>query len=250
MREARAVAALGAEHRSSGWVVFALARAEAKATLRHPLFLGAGGLCALLAARATGRGDAVLLLLFGVAIGAGIGGFLSGNEAARRARRDRMGELFATLPSPREARTIAVLLGTFAGPMVLSVVVAEIGVAIAETRSPNDPGVGLGLGLQIPLVCAAFCAFAVALGRWIPSGLTAPVVLVAQVTTGLIWGLPWIVTPGPDGWGVGWHVAYLASFIVFASTAGLFRDRRTLVRAAVTAAGLGGVVISAILQAP
>lgn len=249
LREARTVAALGSEHRPSIRVVLELARFEAKAILLHPMFLAAASLSALLAARTTGRGDDLLLLVFGSAIGVAIGGFLSANQATRRARRDRMGELFASLPSPAESRTIGLLLGTIAGPVLISAAIAEIGVAIATSRSPNDPNLEITLIVEIPLAIVAFDAFAVALGRWIPSPVAAPVALVGQVATGMIWWLPWIGLKA-SGAHLGWHVVYLIAFLVFAISASLLRDRRTLVRAAVTAGGLGGAVLAAILQAP
>lgn len=254
VREARAVGALGSEHPPSARVVLALARFEVKAILLHPYFLAATGLGTLFAARVTGRGNELLLLIFGLAIGIMLGGFLSANQATRRARRDRMGELFASLPSPRESRTIALIVGTLVGPILLSSVVAEIGVLVAKSRFPDEP-IGLALAAQIPLAMAGLGALSVALGRWIPSPLTAPVALIAQIATGMIWWLPWIVTPvGGDRLTVqrnlGWHFAYLVSFVVFACAAALLRDRWTFNRAVATAAALGLVIASAIYQVP
>jgi hypothetical protein len=249
MREARTIAALGSEHSPSAPVVLALARFEAKAIVVHPWFLGSIGICALLGVRSREIGDGVMFLIFGLAIGIGIGTFLSANQATRRARRPRMGELFASMPSPPEARTASLLLGTLAGPMALASAVAEIGLLYAATRFPGDPNVGLPLAVQIPLAFAAFGTLSIALGRWIPSPLAAPVALVGQVATGLgVWALPWIV--GADARiRLGWHIVYVAAFAVFAAAAALLRDRRTVIRGTITAGAFATLVAGAVLQA-
>lgn len=250
MREGRAVAALGSEHAPSVRVVVALARSEAKAIVRHPLFLGSFGICALFGLRSREMGQYVMLLIFALAIGAAIGTFLSANQATRRARRDRMGELFASLPSSPETRTTALLVATLAGPMALATVIAEAGLAYAETRFPDDPNVGLALAVQIPLACAAIGALSIALGRWIPSPLAAPVVLVGQIATGLgVWALPWIA--GIDsGIRLGWHLVYVAGLGVFGAAAALLRDRRTAIRAAVIAGAFATLIAGAAVQGP
>jgi hypothetical protein len=142
-----------------------------------------------------------------------------------------------------------VLLAALFGPVVLATLVAGIGGAVLEADPKIAPYVDLFLLAQIPLVIAAFGALAVALGRWIPSPVAAPVFLVAQVVTGAIWLVNWAATTS-SGIRVGMHLAYLVGIIVFSSTVALVRDRRTPLRIVVSGLAIALVVVSAILQIP
>ena len=246
-REARAIAVIGSAHRPSPRGVVALARLETKKILLHPLFLGAMGLITLFVARLVGGGNELVLGLSGVAIGVAIGGFLSANAATRRARRDRMTELFASLPSPPESRTLALLLATLSGPMLLSAVIAEVAVVIFRTTHPGDPSVGVVFAVQIPLVVAALGCLSVALGRWIPNPVIAPALLVPQVT--FIWVNPWIAETS-SGIRIGWHFTYLVSAIVFGVAAALARDRRSPARLVVVGVALATLVVAEVFRFP
>ena len=245
-REARAVAALGSAHRPSPRVVIALARLETKKILLHPLFLGAMGLIMLFVAL-VGRGNGVILDLAGVAIGVAIGGFVSANAATRRARRDRVTELFASLASPPESRTLALLLATLSGPMLLSATFAELAVAIARARHPGDPNINLALALQLPLVLAALGALAIALGRWIPNPAIAPAFVVSQVA--YIWVNPWIAETS-SRIRLGWHFTYLGSVIAFGVVAAFARDRRSPVPLVVVGVALATLVLAEVFRFP
>ena len=249
VRETRALATQASGRLPSPRVVLALAGIETRKILLHPLFLATMGVCALFFTRAVGSNGNIAWLAGGIAVGLVAGAFLSVNVATQRARRDRVLELFGSLPAPAESRTVAVLLAALFGPMVLASLAAGIGGAILEADTRIAPYVDLSLLVQIPLTVAALSALAVALGRWIPSPVTAPVVLVAQVMTGIVWVVPWIA-PTSSGIRVGWHLTYLVSFIVFASAAALVRDRRTPLRLIVAGLTLALAVAAAMTHIP
>jgi hypothetical protein len=249
VREARALATQASDRLPSPRVVLALAGIETRKILVHPVFLGTMGVCALFITRAVGSNGNIGWLVGGIAVGLVAGGFISASLATQRARRDRVLELFGSLPAPAETRTAAVLLGGLFGPVVLASLLGVIGGAALEADAKIAPYVDLSLLVQIPLTVAAMCALAVALGRWIPSPVTAPVVLVAQVMTGLVWVIPW-VAPTSSGIRMGRHVTYLVSFIVVASAAALVRDRRTLLRLIVAGLALALMVGAAATQLP
>jgi hypothetical protein len=142
-----------------------------------------------------------------------------------------------------------VLLAAAFGPVALSALVAGIGGAILETNATIAPYVDLALIVQISLTVAALNALGVALGRWIPSPVTAPVVLVAMVVTGLVWVVPW-VAPTTTGIHMAPHFIYLVSFIVLASALAFVRDRRTPLRLIVTGVAFGLTVYGAANQLP
>jgi hypothetical protein len=249
VRETREIAAQPSRRLPSPRVVLALAGIETKKILVHPAFLGTMGVCALFVTRAIGSNGNLGWLVGGLAVGLVAGGFISVNLATQRARRDRVLELFGSLQAPAESRTFAVLLGAVFGPVALASLVAGIGGAILESKANIAPYIDLALIVQIPLTVAALNALGVALGRWIPSPVTAPVVLVAQVMTGLVWVVPW-VAPTTTGIRVGLHLTYLISFIVFASAAALVRDRRTPLRLVVVALSFASMVGAATNQLP
>ena len=249
VRETRGLSTPASRRLPSPRVVLALAGIETRKILIHPVFLGTMGVCALFATRAIGSNSNFGWLVGGLAFGLVAGGFLSVNLATQRARRDRVLELFGSLPAPGESRTFAVLLAAVFGPVMLASLVAGIGGAILETNAKIAPYIDLALLVQIPLTVAALNALGVALGRWIPSPVTAPVVLVAQVMTGIVWVVPW-VAPTSTGIRVGRHLTYLVSFIVLASAAALIRDRRTPLRIIVAGLALALMVGAAATQLP
>ena len=249
IRETRSLATQASVRLPSPRVVLALAGIETRKILIHPTFLGTMAVIGLFATRAVGSNANLGWLVGGLSVGLAAGGFISVNLATQRARRDRVLELFGSLPAPAESRTFAVLLAAGFGPVALSALVAGIGGAILETNATIAPYVDLALTVQISLTVAALTALGVALGRWIPSPVTAPVVLVAMVLTGLVWVVPW-VAPTTTGIHMGPHFTYLVSFVVLASTLALVRDRRTPVRLIVTGVAFGLAVYGAANQLP
>jgi hypothetical protein len=142
-----------------------------------------------------------------------------------------------------------VLLAAVFGPVALAAIVGAIGSALLERKANIAPYVDMWLIVQIPLTVAALSALGVALGRWIPSPVTAPVVLVAQVMTGLVWVVPW-VAPTTTGIHLGPHFTYLVSFIVLMSALALVRDRQTPLRLIVSGVAFGLMVYGAANQLP
>jgi hypothetical protein len=249
MRETRSLATQASVRLPSPRVVLALAGIETRKILIHPAFLGTMGVLGLFATRAVGSNANLGWLVGGLLVGLVAGGFISVNLATQRARRDRVLELFGSLPAPAEARTVSVLLAAVFGPVALAAIVGAIGSALLEGKANIAPYVDIWLIGQIPLTVAALSALAAALGRWIPSPVTAPVVLVAQVMTGLVWVVPW-VAPTTTGIHLGPHFTYLISFIVLMSALALVRDRQTPLRLIVSGVAFGLMVYGAANQLP
>jgi hypothetical protein len=247
-REARALAIPNAVSPISPRVVLALTRTETRKLLRHPAFLGAIGLVVLGTGRLIGSGvnSGGALLVFFVGLFAAT--LLSANLAALRSQRDRTDELFGSTPSSREHRTAAHLLSVHAGPCAVALVLSA-GTFFLRLDGRLIVSIEPTLPLQGVLVVAAFGAFGVALARWIPSILAAPVAIVAHVMTPLIWVVPWVVTR-ESGARMGWHFVYLSGAIVFFATVAFVRDRPRPARIAVSVAALALTVTAAALQIP
>jgi hypothetical protein len=233
-------------------VVFALARAEGRRLLRHPLVVtGAvmsGAMFVLTtwdSAPVLGRDDILIgaaLLPFAATV------FLAENMAALRSRRDGTEELYEGLVAPPAARTEGHLLSVL-WPLGLGVglVLAMTGFLLA-----NHP-VGLLSLLELavgPVLVALLGALGILLSRWWPWTAAGPIVLVAlasvqvaliaQITpsdslTRYRWLAPWnplstygepspelVVRPS------GWHLLYLVGLVaVFgAGAAARHRPRR------------------------
>jgi hypothetical protein len=235
-RDARAVSIPSSHTGVSARTVVALARIEVRRILLHPSFVGGMGGCVLFLLTVVGGGADIKFawLAVGFAVGVAAGGFLSTNLAAQRARRDGLLELYGSLPSPPEARTAGVLLGALLGPVALMVPLTAIGTALLQADTSTAPYADLALAVQPPLTVAALCALAVGLARWLPGPFTAPVVLLAQIMSPLVWAVPWIA-PTSTGIRVGWHMAYLVSVIVLWCLIALLRDRVTPARSAIAA---------------
>jgi hypothetical protein len=259
-REARAVAIPSSHVGISPRTVIALAGIEMRRILLHPAFIAAMGLFGLLVFVAVGGGGSSAeggdgpnvrpaLVAIGLGIGIAVGGLLSSNLAAQRARRDRVLELYGSLPSPPEARTAGVLAGALLGPVLLSAVVSVIGAVLLRSDENIGPYVDLALGVQFPLMVAAMCAIGVGIARWLPGVVTAPLVLVAHVMTGMMWAAPWITVAETD-MRMEWHFAYLVSVVAFWCALAFLRDRRTVIRGVVVAVTLAVAGASVYLQYP
>jgi hypothetical protein len=246
--EARALAIPNAVSPISPRVVFALTRTETRKLLRHPAFLGALGLVALGTGRVIGSGanSGGALVVFFVGLFAAT--LLSANLAALRSRRDRTDELFGSTPLSREHRTAAHLLSVLAGPCAGALALSA-GAFFLRLDGRRIISIEPTLPLQGVLVVAAFGAFGVALARWIPSVLAAPVAIVAHMMTPLIWAVPWVVL-SESGARMGWHFAYLVAATMFFATVAFVRDRPRPARIAVALAALALTVTAAALQIP
>jgi len=262
-REAKEVAIPRAVARPRPAVVRAIARLETKKLLTSPAFLAGFGLVGVFvflsvggAMFASGDGSRSglrmdVVFVVGAGIGLIAGAMLGANAAALRTRRDRLGELFGSLPAPPETRTVAIVSAVLTGPVALSCMVAIVaypvlrGVADADTRDHID----IALLAQIPLAVLFFGSQGVALARWIRHPAVAPTVLIAYVMTGLIWVVP-LIAERSSGIRMGWHYAYLLSAIVLWVSLALAGDRRQLRAFGVPVIALATVIASASFQVP
>jgi len=254
--DARSSAVPSSTARPSAGVVLALGRIEAKHLLRHPAFLLPTAFGLLLMRGAIGFGGSsssmalnLAWLAGGVAIGILIGAVLTTNVAALRPRRDHLTELYGSLPAPAEARTAGVMTGLVLGLGILAVVIAGATWLVLDRVDELAEHVDLFLASQYVLSVLALGAVGVAVGRWVPSVLGGPLVVIAHVFTGLIWIVPWIA-PASTGIGVGWHFTYLLAVIAGLTTLAFARDRRTAPRFVVVAPALGLAVLAAVEQTP
>ena len=253
--EARASAVPSAGARPTVGVVLALGRIEARRMLRHPAFLLSIAFGLLLFRGTIGVGGSsgielnVAWLAGGVSIGILIGALLTTNVATMRPRRDHLSELYGSLPAPAEARTAGVLAGLLLGLGGLATIVSGASWLVLSGVDEIADHVDLFLASQYVLSVLALGSVGVAVGRWIPSVLGGPLVVIAHVFTGLIWIVPWIA-PTSTGIDVDWHLTYLVAVIAGCAALAFARDRRTPVRFLVAAAALGLAVLAGVQQTP
>jgi len=253
IEDARSHAVPGSGSRPNLQVVAALGRVEAVKMLRHPSFLLSIAFTLLLFRGAIGASDEggltlnVTWLMGGIALGTLIASVLTSNVASLRARRDRLGELYGSLPSPAEARTAGVLLGLVAGLGGLALVVGALTWLTLERLEGFAEDVDAFMYSQYLLTVVALGAAGVAIARWIPIVLGGPLFVIGHVFTGLIWVVPWIAITS-SGISVGWHLTYLVAMTITFAALAFARDRRTVVRFAVAAAAFGFAVLAAGLQ--
>src|SRR5438874_1252464 len=195
-REWREVAIPPAVVRPRPAVVGALTRVELRKLVTSAAFLAGLVLVFAFAFLVTGGaifrsgseeppGHRGVVLLFGTGFGLIAATLLGANASALRVHRDRVKELFGSLPSPPEATTAAILLAVVAGPVFLAVAVAVVAFPVFRLDPDIRPYINTALVAQYPLTVLALGAFGVALARWIRSRVAAPVALVAHVMTPL-----------------------------------------------------------------
>ena len=237
--------------------IAAIGRIEGKRLVLHPTFWVSFITCLLLARGLAGGGGtwtdaSVVFLVVGLLLGFLFGTTLTAGVAAIRPRRDRMHELFGSLPSPPETRTAGLIAGLALGPVLISLLFAALSWwALRHTTDPdiNPDEVDLFLTIQVPLAVFCMGSVAIALGRWVPSLFTGPAIIVAYTFTGLLWVVPWIM-PSSSGIDAIWHLVYLPAVIVMWVALALARDRRTVWRLAVAGVALAIGVVAAIQQIP
>ncbi|MEX0754878.1 MAG: hypothetical protein WD739_10740 [Actinomycetota bacterium] len=233
-------------------VVVALGRIEARRMLLHPVLLLTFAFSTLMLRALIGAGPDTGIaawLVAAVALGLLIGVVLTANVAALRPRRDRVDELYGSLPAPTEARTAGVLGGMLLGPGVLAVLVGGLAYATLGSVANLEEYIDTFMAAQFVLSVVALGTVGVALARWVPSLLGGPLVIAAHVFTGVIWIVPWIV-PTTTGIDVGWHLVYLLAVPIFWSALAFARDRRTAIRFAVAGSMFALAVLAAVLQTP
>jgi hypothetical protein len=251
---ARSGAIPSADVRPRVTTVGGLGRIEARRLVRHPTFwLGtAFGLILTRGVVGVGSGSSgsttLAWLAGGLALGMLVGTLLSANVAALRSRRDRTGELYGSLPSPPEARTLGLLAG-LAGPVTIAIVLAAVAWAVFSRTDGLAEHTDLYLAVQYPLAVFTLGAIGVGVARWIPTLFGGPIVVVLHTMTPLIWLVPWIL-PTTSGVHATWHLIYLVAAPVTWVALALARDRRTPVRFVVAAAALALGILAAVQQTP
>lgn len=254
-RESKQVAIPRAVGRPSPAVIGALARVEVRKLLTSPAFFAGLGLVAawvVLLGSTGGGGESyqrAVVMLLGAGIGLIAATLLGANACALRAHRDRVRELFGSLPSPPEARTGAILLALSAGPVVFAIVIAVIAYPVLRSDPDLRPHIDVALLAQYPLTVLALGAFGIALARWVRHPIAAPVALFVQVMSPLQWAVPWIV-PSSSGIRMGWHYLYLVAAIVFWVLLSLAGDRRQVRPLALPAVALALGIVAASFQIP
>src|SRR5206468_503672 len=108
-----------------------------------------------------------VVLILGTLAGLIAGTLLGANACALREHRNRMGELFGSLPSPPESRTAAILLAVLAGPTLIATVVSVVGAPVLRADPDLTRYINVSLMAQVPLTVFALGSFGVALARWI-----------------------------------------------------------------------------------
>jgi hypothetical protein len=235
--------------------VLELGRAEARHLVTHPTFwlsmvFSTLLLRGLIGAR-EGAGATLTLawLIAGIGTGVLFGTLLSTNVAALRNRRDRTEELYGSLPSPPEARTLGLVAGLVLGPVPVAVVTAAAAwvafASIGDLDGLRDPF----FAAQYLLTAFALGTAGLAVGRWVPSLLGGPVVIAAHIWTPIIWVAPWLVTASTDVHMV-WHLVYLLVVPVTWIALAFARDRRTPLRLAISAGAFCIGVAAVVLQLP
>ncbi len=247
-----------------GPVRLALARAEGRRFVRHPLFV-LGMAVSVLLGLAGGVDDGDLFGLAGgnfLFVGAGIWTFIVACLATSRARRDDAEDLYRATPATPRLRTQAALLSV-AWPGLAGVVMTALTVVpIAGTDLAvviNDERYGLRPLelLQGPAYLLFAGALGVAIGSWTRRVYPALVGAFVLFMPPAAW-LPWFVF-GDDaprgewngnwlgGASVPWHLVGFAGLIAIAAATALARhDRRPRVGVlalVALAAAIAGIVL-------
>ncbi|MEP6759512.1 MAG: hypothetical protein ABJB55_09975 [Actinomycetota bacterium] len=247
-----------ADARPSLLGVVAIGRIEAKRMVLHPTFWVSFIACSIMIRSVIGGGGeaslgkSVLVVTAALLIGLFLGTILSANVASVRPRRDHMRELFGSLPSPPETRTVGLFAGLAFGPFLLSLLFTSVSWWLLKHTSDPDihpEEIDGFLAVQVPLAIFCVGSIAIAAGRWVPSLFGGPVIIVVHLFTGLIWLVPWIM-PRSSKIDATWHLVYLAAAITTWVALALARDRRTVWRLAVVGLAVALGVTAAIQQRP
>lgn len=257
-----ALPASASPQRSLRW---ALACADGRRLLRHPLFLvGMAG--AAFAFAVTGGGESISALGGDVYtfFGAGPATFLVACLAANREHRDRAQDLYAAAPMSQRVRSEAALL-SIAWPALASA--ALTGTAALALAGPDGvvafDGHRYALRplelVQGPLYIAFAGTLGVMVGRWTKRAYPGAIGALVLFLPPVAW-LPWFVFGDgvPQGYSsdwldntsVGWHVIGLAGLVTLAVAGARARhDRRARV-ALLALAGLAAAIAGIALSAP
>lgn len=261
---------------------------DAARLARHPFVL-AGLSLGVVMIVATGHrinGAFETLLGYGL-MPVAIGTCVAGHLVASRPHRSRTAELWHTLPTSAETRTLGALLAV-GGPVLVAV--AYLAFAAALVGAWNGVPVALAEGIvglrphpvelaQGLLSVLCFGAFGVAAGMWLPrravpvimaAGLLVTFTVVGWSADGwLRWALPlthhdgqnlgWVqvtprwgysITDGYDRVAMAWHDAYVLTLAGLAAAVALLRHRHGRAMAIATVGLVGVAALLSIVQMP
>ncbi len=257
------VPATATTERSVRW---ALARAEGRRLLRHPLFLLAFAAAAFGFAVSGGGGESISALGGDVYVflGAGAATFLVACLAANREQRDSAADLHAAAPLSQLVRTEAALLSIGSAGLAAA---ALTGIAAVALAGPDGVLVIDGQRyalrplelVQGPLYIVFAGTLGVLVGRWTRRAFAGVIGALVLFLPPVAW-LPWFVYGDgvPQGYtsdwldhaSVGWHVFGLLGLVTVAVAGARARhDRRPRV-ALLFVVGLGAAVAGIALGSP
>ncbi|WP_030451168.1 hypothetical protein [Herbidospora cretacea] len=171
--------------------------------------------------------------------------------ATMRDSRPHTAELLAALPAGQPARTLAIAV---AGPLAAGAVVGLVSAVHFASLLGGTPAGRFDLYevLTGVVVAALMAALGVALTRWAPTLIVAPVLIVTLVWAIFQFGRNWLMpvvpvasAPGDISRPSGWHLGYVTSLVVLVVALALLRHgprpaRAGLAVAAAVAVGLTG----------
>lgn len=249
-----------------GRAVLQLAWIEGRRTALHPAFLSLGSLWALALLPFFFSSSDAGWTLGGLAWMLALGGMIAANFGALRSRRESTEELFSSLPVIAPARTSAHAVAAWVPAASTGALLFLLALRPGLEFGKGTPAFASVDLLQLPVLVGTLCVLGVALARWIPSSLVAPVVavgffaLLGQVSQGespsdVTWFWPTLsVDPRFASLSpvvVRWHIAYLVGLaVVLASLAvlrsgGRWRTALSLGAGAALAVGAGTLQVVA-----
>ena len=190
-------------------VVWALARAEGRLLLVHPVFLAGVALSAVFIVLSGRDSDSTYWLVVGPGvIPLALATLLAVNFAALRSRRDDTEELYGSLSVPPIVRTVAHLLSAAWAAAAAALLTAAAflylgGAGEGLTTEEGTKALPSVLELaQGPLGVVLLGALGLTLARWLPSLIVAPVAVVAIFNVPRLG--PWELFAGD------WHLLLVA----------------------------------------
>ncbi|MEU4835766.1 hypothetical protein [Streptosporangium sp. NPDC023615] len=168
-----------------------------------------------------------------------------------RDSRPQTAELFSALPTGQPVRTVAVVV---AGPIAAGLVVALVSVLHFVSLLGGTPA-GRFDAYEVltgVMVAALMAALGVALTRWAPTLIIAPVLIVALVWAIFQFGRNWLMpvvpiasAPGDISRPSGWHLGYVTALVILVAALALMRHgiqpaRTGIAGVAAVAVGLTG----------
>lgn len=273
-------------------VVIQLAVAEGWRLVRHPVILVGLALCltgVVAAARTSAEqsGGFPVILLSGAGLWPlAVGALLAANLTAVRPRRYGTSELEDTTLAGPGTRTLGLLAATGALALVgfvllaVAAVVLEVwnGIPVRFPEGFVSRQMHVIEFLQGPLAVTSMAVLGVALGRWVPTRLLAPLLLFPALIGFMhaMWRfdapawrfapimvheqqVAWVqVTPSSGysiigGFAIGdlaWHLVYLAGVTVLLAVAAVARAGRSRALGIAAVAGLALAAVGGVLQLP